>query len=179
MNHIHIVSPGVKPGRADPPETLGEKRLAFFGLIDIDAGPPAWLSAFRTLSKRKPGVRLFIGQGLDDPLYALSLGQRLREWDVSEKVRVEGRVEFPAEWLADKDFIISETGPAAPPFWLLTAMAAGVGPLLWGRPSPESFCLPGRHWETEEELDEIVFNESPGTRGFFRDLVMEIGRAHV
>ncbi|MFH1134702.1 MAG: tetratricopeptide repeat protein [Pseudomonadota bacterium] len=173
VDNIHVINPGVKPGRSDHFHPERGKRLAYFGQIDVDAGPPAWLSIFRAAALSGMDIRLFIGQSLDDPLYAMSLKQRLREWGVSENVQVEGRIDSPAEWLADKGFLILETGPVNPPFPVLAALAAGARPLPYGPPLPGAFSLPGGHWSTEQELGELLGQGGPEDSQKYRDLARE------
>ena len=171
ISHFHRIDQGVKPAPLNVDSGAQSIKIAHFGLIDMDSALPSWLKHYKSITTYFPEMILYLGWKKNDPLYQLGLEQRIQEWGLQDKVRIEGRIDSYSDWLADKKFLLMETGALNPPLWLLTGMSGGGRPLLFGDPLPGTFSLPGRRFSSEDELRKLIESDDPAQGEAARDYV--------
>jgi hypothetical protein len=103
VSHFHRIDQGVKPAPREIDSESQSIKIAYFGLIDTDSAIPTWLQYYRSLTKYFPEMMLHLGWTNNDPLYQLGLEQRIQEWDLQDKVKLDGRIDSFSDWLAEKN----------------------------------------------------------------------------
>ncbi len=166
---VCVVPNGVDLERFDLLDRPVGKHLASLGYINLRKNPGLLLQCFARLHAMDPEYRLSLAGQVQDPMLWQYVENMKAELGLQDAVSFDGWQD-PAEWLADKDYLVSTSFGEGLPVSILEAMARGVKPLVHTWPGARDFFPPECLFRTVEEFCEAVL-QGPYDRSRYREWV--------
>ncbi len=145
------------------------KHLACLGYVNLRKNPGLLLQCFAKLHTIDPEYRLSFAGQVQDPMLWQYVEYMASELGLGGAVSFDGWQDA-AEWLGDKDYLVSTAYGEGLPVSILEAMARGVKPLVHTWPGARDFFPPECLFRTVDEFVAAVL-EGPFDRQRCRDWV--------
>jgi len=135
------------------------KALACVGKLDLTGNPMGLLQCFAELHAADPGYRLFIEGCFDEDRLEYYLRCLVRRLGIAEAVSFDGYRPDLAEWLADKQYVVSAAIDETSAQRILQAMFLGLKPLVHVFPGADDLFLPEHLYTTPAEFRRRVLDQ--------------------
>lgn len=156
---VHVLYNGVDLSRFKMKTKPFSYNLAYVGYIHSRKDPISMLNAAQWLFSLDSRYQLHIAGTIEDSFYDMAMRHYIESNSMQDKVFFHGWQTDVANWLQDKDVIISTSLSEGHPVGVMEAMACGLKPVIYSFPGAHAMYPKKFIWNNFSELVELLKEE--------------------
>lgn len=159
VKRIHVVPNCIDPDKYPLTKRSRGYNLAFVGNVNYKKGPMLLLQAMARLVERDPKYKIHIAGNTQDVRYTLYYTQMVLEMGLERNIVFDGWVDDIAEWLQDKQYIVSSSLLESQGMGILEGMLRGLKPVIHNFVGARDLYDSKYLWTTIDEFVQMVTSD--------------------